>query len=157
MAGRPVQKSNDLWRFKCYDPGGQGGIHDWYDNLPEDVQAEVDAALETLGNTRGEWPTVLHERLRGACYPLAEIKIEVDQDDLDDEARDIREGAGESEDRKNHYRILGFEGPGRREFTLLCGFKKENNSDYGPACRSAKQRREGVIKDGQRARPCNFP
>jgi hypothetical protein len=40
---------------------------------------------------------------------------------------------------------------------LLFGFRKRGGSDYGPACRSALNRKRGVKRNGQRARPCHFP
>lgn len=140
------QKSNDRVIYRCYDPSGDnGGFHEWYYGLPATVQAEIDAALNVLRYSRQPWPSTLYEKLHGACYGLAEIKIAVDAEQP------------EKEEGKDHYRILVFEGPRRKEITLLFGFKKENTSNYGPACRSARQRRDGVKKDGNRARLCTFP
>jgi hypothetical protein len=148
---RESQKSNARVRFRCYGLGGNSGsIHAWYDSLPAEVQAGVDAVLETLGNSRRPWPNTLFERLHGACYGLAEIKIEVEQTTGETTEPD-------AEVPPEHYRILVWEGQGRNDVTLLYGFKKENNADYGPACRSALRRRDGVKKDANRAPPCAFP
>jgi hypothetical protein len=79
--------------------------------------------------------------LRGVCEGLTEIKI------------DFRLGETEV-----HLRILGFVGPGRNEFTLLTGFRKEkSNAIYGAECSKAHERKDGVMRDGRRAPPCGFP
>ncbi|SEC70490.1 hypothetical protein SAMN05444161_1667 [Rhizobiales bacterium GAS191] len=142
------QKSYDFWQFKCYDPSGTGGgIHEWYDGLSEDVRAQIDAAIEVLAITRTWDREAIYEDLRGACDGLGEIRI------------DVPKGPGEQNGSGpfHLYRILGFAGPGRREFTLLCGFKKDGTFDYGPACASAHRRKEGVTKDGRKAPSCRFP
>ena len=134
------QKRDDIWQFRCYVAGGAGSYDGWQAGLPEEVQTEIDNVLDILAATR-HWPNgpnELTEEMRGACEGLVEIRIEFP-------------GADE---RQEHYRILGFAGPGKMEFTLLLGFKETNTSDYGPACRSALRRKEGVIKDGNRAPPC---
>jgi hypothetical protein len=134
------QKCDDIWLFRCYAAGGVGSYNGWYAGLPEEVQTEIDNVLDILAATR-HWPNgkgELTEEMRGSCEGLVEIRIEFP-------------GADE---RPAHYRILGFVGPGKMEFTLLLGFKEKNISDYGPACRSALGRKEGVIKDGNRAPPC---
>ena len=138
------QKSTAKFSFRCYDPaGGNGGIHEWYDGLPVEVQAETDAVLETLFNTRRPWPDALYAELRGGCHPLCEVKITVSRQHGDQEVED-------------HYRILAWQGPGRNEVTLLLGFKKENN-DYATHCHTALRRRDGVRKNGQKAPACAFP
>jgi hypothetical protein len=134
------QKRDDFWLFRCYALGGAGSYNGWYAALPVEVQAEIDNVLDILAATR-KWPNgpdEITEEMRGACTGLVEIRIEMPGPD----------------DTILHYRLLGFFGPGKREFTLLCGFRETNVSDYGPACRSALTRKDGVLKDGRRAPPC---
>jgi hypothetical protein len=131
------QKCDDIWLLRCYALGGSASYSGQYEASPVYVQTEIDAALEILRPTR-LWPETLCKELRGSCDGLAEIIVEL---------------LGPN-DRPEHYRLLGFFGPDRMEFTLLFILRKEADSDYGPACRSALQRKEGVLKDGQRAPPC---
>ncbi len=78
--------------------------------------------------------------LRGACEGLTEIIVDF--------------LVGETE---IHIRILGFRGPGRDEFTLLTGFEKTNdNAIYGFYCAQARQRMDGVLRDGHRAPLCRI-
>jgi hypothetical protein len=144
---RVSQKSNAQVTIRCYDPGGNGGgIHEWYDSLDGRVQAPVDAALETLANSRRPWPETLFEALKGDCYGLTEVRIAVVKDDDDDEEQDAEQ-----------YRILVWDDPSERIVTLLYGFKKEKTSDYSQPCRSALRRKDNVRKHHERARPCVFP
>jgi hypothetical protein len=83
-------------------------------------------------------PKELAKELDGSCEGLTEIIVEL-------------LGADEQPE---HYRLLGFLGPGKMEFTLLFEFQKRIDSDYGAACRSALIRKEGVLRDGRRAPPC---
>jgi hypothetical protein len=131
------QKRDDIWLFRCYDLGGSSSYGGQYDALPIYVQTEIDSVLEILVATR-TWPETLSKELRGSCYGLVEIIVELLGPD----------------DQPEHYRLLGFYGPDKMEFTLLFIMKKETDSDYGPACRSALPRKDGVIKDGRRAPPC---
>lgn len=147
------QKSNDRITFLCYAPGADGGGFDaWYSSLPPEVQAEVDAALETLQKSKRPWPASMYEALHGSCYGLTEIKIAVQHvADTNDDPSD------EDDPEHDHYRILAWEGPSKKQVTLLVGFKKENNSDYAAPCRSALRRRDGVKKDERRARVWDVP
>lgn len=128
-----------MWILRCYDPsGGSGGIHSWYHPLHGKVKAAIDAALELLAYEPGPLNGLAHYRaLRGVCQGLDEVII-----DLDD---------------GRNFRILSFQGPGRRECTLLLGFEKKNNLIYGPKCSAAQWRKKGVERNGQRAPECQFP
>lgn len=134
------QKRDDFWLFRCYALGGPGSYNGWYATLPVEAQTEIDNVLDILAATR-DWPSgpdEITEEMRGACAGLIEIRVEMP-------------GPNET---ILHYRLLGFFGPGKMEFTLLFGFRETNVADYGPACRSALMRKEGVQRDGRRAPPC---
>lgn len=122
----------------CYTlPKSGRGIHTWYDGLGGEIRAAIDAALESLVEET-DWDDLPQfKRLRGKCRGLTEIEVDVG---------------------KRNFRILGFDGPTRGQFTLLLGFEKRRGSiDYGPACYTAHHRKHGVIRDARRAAPCQFP
>lgn len=130
--------------FRCYDPSsdGSGGIHAWHRSLSSAFQAQVDTTLEDLALERDLESANIIEALRGACEGLLEVKIDF----------------GPDEDNLTHIRILGFQWPKRRVLTMLVGFQKTpENISYGPHCRSAHGHKDGVLRDGQRAKPCRFP
>ena len=120
--------------FWCYNLGVVG-IDRWYDGLPTDVRAEVDAALELIQATTIEDAEDAEDLkpLRGRCGGLTEVKIEF-----------VLNG------QQYHLRILGVYGPGRSDFTLLWPFFKHGGPDYGPACRSANTRKRGLEKHDDR-------
>jgi len=126
--------------LRCYDPNDAGGgMHEWYDGLPAGVQAAIDATLEDLLDETDLDNLPQFKALRGACYGLDEILVDIF-------------GNGK-------YRILCFRGPDRGDVTLLFGFEKttSGNVAYGPHCHSANWRKDGVIRDGRRAPACRFP
>ena len=119
-----------MWIFRCYDLGQDGGFRGWCDSQEADVKAKIDFTLELLAALKDWSLSPFYQDLHGGCEGLGEIKIDTDN---------------------THHRLLGFFGPGKREFTLLCGFSKETNADYGKECPKALNRKEGVLKDGARA------
>lgn len=125
-----------MWTLRCYDLGHDGGFRGWCDSQDPEIQAEIDTALEILVAQSALVDSATYEELRGKCAGLSEVKVDVGAD---------------------KFRLLGFEGPGRREFTLLLGFCKETNADYGRQCPKALKRKEGVLKDARRAPICSFP
>src|SRR5438874_1657579 len=125
--------------FSCYHPTGAklGARCAWRAPLAEEFDAEVDAQLELLSlddDLGGQF-----KELRTSCAGLTEIIIETELDS--DEPRKKKE--------KVHIRILGF--GSADDFVLLYAFRKKGGSDYGPACRSALTRKQGVLRDGRRA------
>lgn len=101
--------------------------------------------LELAGRDKTLEESGRFKPLRGKCRGLTEILIdfEIDRDDHHASRKQV------------HIRILGF--GTADDFVLLFGFRKRGGSDYGPACRSALNRKRGVKRNGQRARPCHFP
>jgi hypothetical protein len=125
--------------FRCYESKSHG-IHRWLANQLPEIQAEVSGALELLQAEREFSGICSVKPLRGKCKGLTEIKV------------DFPLGKAAI-----HIRILGYEGPRNGEFTLLLLFIKKGGPDYGPACRSAHNRKRGVEKDERRTQPCRFP
>lgn len=129
------QKSDDKWRFRCYDPGrNRGGFHKWYDAQAPEIQAEIDSVVTILAATR-HWDRPLFAELAGHCEGLSELIVEVGTDE-----REIL-----------HVRILGFLGPKDGDFTMLRGFIKESGSEYGRECQKAKEWMRVIMKDRKRA------
>jgi len=137
------KKAMAIWQFRCYDTSNSGrkGFHEWYDNLPTAIAAEVDRSLEVLANTR-EWGRPLYDVLHGKCAGLEEIRIDLP---ADDEAPPIS------------YRILGYSNRKKKEFFLLSGFEKINGDEYAQACPAALNRKKGVLRHGHKSPVCDFP
>jgi hypothetical protein len=126
-----------IWTIRCYvSPTGRDMIDDWYDRQSDAVQAAVDVALEYLvQRERDEWRRPAFDLLSGKMREIGEIRLKVDK----------------------QYRILGFFGPGRRDFTLLVGAsKKGQNYDPRNALETALDRMEQVKADGRRSHVCDF-
>ena len=134
---------NYKWIFRCYCRASNGSvgrdvINEWYQFQDEEVRAKLDATLEFFENRpNSEWRRPQFDTLREKkCQGLREIRI--------------RAASGV-------YRILGFFGPTRQEFTLLIGYQKKNKTDTDHACEIAQQRKREVENDWTRARRCSFP
>jgi hypothetical protein len=133
--------------FRCYSPSGERrrGFHAWYDALSAEFRAIVDTQLELIGHDDSLEASGQFKALRRRCLGLTEIKIDF-----------LEINPDETEGDKVHIRILGF--GTAADFVLLLGFRKYGDSQYGPACRSALNRKRGVERDGRRrTRPCRFP
>ena len=125
----------------CQTSNGSEGIDlidGWYQVQDEDVQSAMDAILEFFQNRpNSDWRRPQFDALKGqTCKGLHEIRISA---------------------KSGKYRILGFFGPQRMEFTLLIGFHKKRDSDTERACRNAQPRKKEVEDDRTRARRCTFP
>lgn len=138
-----MHNSTWKWVFRCYckaSNGAQGTdvIDEWYQDQDADFQGEMDSTLEFFQNRpNAEWRRPKFDTLEGKqCQGLREIRIKV---------------------KSGVYRILGFFGPARQEFTLLIGFKKQRGSETDQHCRIAQSRRKEVENDDARARKCSFP
>jgi len=126
-----------LWTIRCYvSPNGRDMIDDWNGRQSDEVQAAVAVALEYLvQRPRKEWRRPEFDLLSGKMREIGEIRFKVDK----------------------HYRMLGFFGPARSDFTLLVGAsKKGNNYDPRNALETAVDRMKEVKADGRFSRVCNF-
>jgi hypothetical protein len=140
------QKSDDAWRFRCYDTASdRKGFHGWYDLQNARTRAEIDAVLEILA-CQTEWSADVFKELRGACRGISEIRVSYAVDPYDDS----------DEPEMECFRLLGFVWLGRREFVLLRGFRKENGSEYSKECPKAHWSKAAVLKDQKRAPSCEF-
>jgi hypothetical protein len=119
-----------MWTLRCYCLGQDGGFRGWYDSQDADLQAKIDFTLELLAALPDWSRSPFYAELRGACKGLGEIKVDTET---------------------VHCRLLSFQGPGKHEFTVLGWFNKRTNADYGAECPRALKRKEGVLKDGERA------
>lgn len=126
-----------LWTIRCYvSPGGRDMFDDWYKRRSDAVQAATEVVLEFLvQRPRNEWRRPEFDLLSGKHREIGEIRFKVDK----------------------QYRILGFFGPGRSDFTLLLGSSKKGKQ-YDPknALDTALGRLEEVKKDGSRSHVCDF-
>jgi hypothetical protein len=85
-------------------------IDDWHGRQSDEVQATMAVALEYLvQRPRNEWRRPEFDLLSGKLREIGEIRFKVDK----------------------QYRILGFFGPSRSDFTLLVGASKKG-SNYDP-------------------------
>jgi hypothetical protein len=111
-------------------------IDDWIARQSDDVQAALEVALEYLvQRPRDEWRRPEFDLLSGKMREVGEIRFKVDK----------------------QYRIFGFFGPGRSDFTLLVGASKKGNQ-YNPrnALETALDRMQQIKDDGRRCRVCDF-
>ena len=126
-----------LWTIRCYvSPNGRDMIDDWYGRQSDAVRAALDVALEYLvQRPRNEWGRPEFDLLSGKMREVGEIRFKVDK----------------------QYRVLGFFGPGRAEFTLLIGASKKGKV-YDPKATqdTALKRMSQVKTDGRSSRVCNF-
>src|ERR1700730_3768654 len=126
-----------LWTIRCYiSRTGRDMIDDWCGRQTDEVRAALDTALEFLvQRPRNEWRRPDFDLLSGKMREIGEIRFRVDK----------------------QYRILGFFGPGRSEFTLLVGASKKGRS-YDPknALETALDRSKDVRNDGRRSRVSDF-
>jgi hypothetical protein len=105
-------------------------IDDWYTRQTDEVQGAFDVALEFLSQRpRDEWRRPEFDLLSGKLRSIGEIRFKVDK----------------------QYRVLGFFGPARSDFTMLIGCSKKGSS-YDPisACETALERMTQVQSDGSR-------
>jgi hypothetical protein len=126
-----------LWTIRCYvSPNGRDLIDDWNSRQSDEVQAAVAVALEYLvQRPRKEWRRPEFDLLSGNLREIGEIRLRVDK----------------------QYRILGFFGPGRSDFTLLVGAsKKGRNYDPHNALDTALDRMRRVTSNGRQSRVCDF-
>jgi hypothetical protein len=126
-----------IWTIRCYvSPGGRDMIDDWYNRQTDEVRAALDAALEFLvQRPRNEWRRPEFDLLSGKLREIGEIRLKVHR----------------------QYRIFGFFGPGRMDFTLLIGASKKGKS-YSPrgTLETAFERMKQIRADGRCSRVCEL-
>ena len=123
------------WTFFSFESTRESRpVQDWYDKLPEDHKSEVSDLLRYMANLRSTaWDRPLFDHLEGAGV-ISEIRVP-----------DIRDDLGVA-----YYRIYGFFGLGKQEYTFLhANNKKARNDRDGKAI--AKRRFE-EIKSGSATR-----
>jgi hypothetical protein len=144
--------------FRCYNPsGGIGQREAWRVPIPPEFDADVDVAMRIRERERTLDDERYFKELQGRkpCRGLTEVLIDIILEPGDPRARNRPKGLAKRQKReKVTIRILGF--GSEDDFVLLYGFRKFGGPNYGPACHSALNRKAGVEKDGQRARPCTF-
>jgi hypothetical protein len=126
-----------LWTFRCYiSHTGRDMIEDWYVRQHKDVQVAFDVALEYLAQRgRNDWRRPEFDLLSGKLREIGEIRFKVDK----------------------QYRILGFFGPNKSDFTLLVGSsKKGRNYDPRNALETALDRMAQVKSNGRLSRVCDL-
>jgi hypothetical protein len=100
------------------------------------VCAAFDVALEFLvQRPRNEWLRPVFDLLSGNMREVGEIRFKVDK----------------------QYRVLGFFGPARAEFTLLIGASKKGKT-YDPVgtLETTLKRMNNVKSEGRYSRACTF-
>jgi hypothetical protein len=128
-----------LWTIRCYVIlvyRVRDMIDDWRSRQSEAVCAALDVALEYLvQRPRNEWLRPEFDLLSGNMREVGEIRLKVDK----------------------QYRILGFFGPARAEFTLLIGASKKGKS-YDPVgtLETALKRMSQVKSERRDNRVCTF-
>lgn len=128
------------WTFRCYcaSEGARDLIQDWYSSATEEAQAELDNALDFLGQRdRSEWRRPQFDSLHRECKGLGEIRIK---------ANSVQ------------HRIIGFFGPQPATFTLLI-HATEKDRKFNPknACDVAQRRRSEVeLNPARYSRVCTL-
>jgi hypothetical protein len=111
-------------------------LDDWLSRQSENVQVAAEVALEYLvQRPRSDWRRPEFDLLSGKMREIGEIRLRLEK----------------------QYRILGFFGPNRSDFTLLVGASKKGKQ-YDPrkALETALERMQQVKNDGRLCRVCDF-
>jgi hypothetical protein len=116
-----------LWRFWDYcSPAGNNLIEEWYQDIPEEAQADFDVTLKILSITE-DWRGLSEFdslRREGLC--------------------EIRFKAG-----KTQYRPLGFFGPGAKCFSIYVGCSKKGKIYTPPDAFDLAIKRKGKVARGE--------
>lgn len=101
------------WVFLAYWSDSEGlPVQDWFDGLPERVRDEVGDTIRYLEAMTGTpWTRPEFDRLAGEP-DISEIRVDLNTD------------YG-----RESYRIYGYFGPGKRQYTLLHGTLKPEKND----------------------------
>lgn len=124
-----LERTEWRWTFLGIESVEEGRpSQEWFDSLPDEHQGEIIAVLQYLGNVpKGLWVRPNFDPLEGAGG-ISEIIVP-----------DIRGLTGVA-----YYRIYGYFGPGKQEYTFLHATdKKARNDKDGKAI---AQRRLGELQ-----------
>ena len=128
MGGTPI------WAFRSFvTDRGDSEVSTWYEAQTPKVQAKFDTTLRYLRD-RPSWGLPYTDVLtEGDCNGIIEIRFQAE---------------------KVQHRPLGFQGPLKREFTIL-NFATEHNFKLKPpeSCQTANRRKALVIANRE-ARSC---
>jgi len=112
-----------LWRFMDYcSPVGNNLIEDWYEDLPDEAQAEFDVTLKALSITE-DWRVTTEFKALG--LGLCEIRFK---------ALNVQ------------YRPLGYFGPGEKCFSIYVGCKKKGTVYTPPDAFDLANKRRGKVQ-----------
>ena len=128
------------WLFLGFESLLEGRpVQKWFRGLPEDHRDEIVYLLLQLQNVRDSlWRRPEFDRLKGAGG-ISEIIVP-----------DIRHAGGVA-----CYRIYGYAGPGKHEYTFLHGTNKKVKNDL-EGKRIAKERLDQIRCDEARVHKFNF-
>ena len=118
----------DSWQFMDYiSLSGRNPITDWYADLLPQEQSDFDTLIRILAKTQ-KWQSSEFKLLRGKSYAgLGEFRFK---------------SAG-----KQH-RVIGFYGPGQKQFTLLIGCTHKQNIYSPPRALETAARRKREVESG---------
>ena len=136
------KKVMDKMRIRCYvSSEGKDCVCNWYASVDEDVQAAFQIILTACQDLQfNQWPETLFKKLKdrpgSKCRGLGEIIL----NDIDAN--------------KYCFRILGFNGPGETDFTMLYVFNKSIFRRYKKPCQIAQGFKKDVELDWNHSVTC---
>ncbi|MBI3799143.1 MAG: type II toxin-antitoxin system RelE/ParE family toxin [Deltaproteobacteria bacterium] len=118
-----------VWRFRDYmSRSGRNPIGDWYKGLSPQAKADFDRLLQILERTR-EWREPAFKRLQGKKYRgLGELRWLTE---------------------RVQYRVIGCNGPGRGEYTLLIGCTHKSQVYNPPNALDTAAQRMKSLQSGE--------
>jgi hypothetical protein len=116
-----------LWRFMDYcSPARNNLVEEWYQDLPEEAQAEFDVTLKVLSIVQ-DWRGMAEFKSLG-LDGLCEIRFK---------ALNVQ------------YRPMGYFGPGAKRFSIYVGSKKKGSVYTPPDAINLADKRRGSVRRGE--------